>query len=209
MTRKINQMDLDILFYEELSQLQLSQMFNIILILAEYMFLSTDMLMYLYKQKYKENMGLSYLKRAVKEKVIIEYQHDLYEKSEEKNFYYALKPTTYHYLNQNHISYIKIPPNAAYEEKARILTFNKFILEKGYVPSFRIPHDFKYRFFGVNPNIICYFPKLISVSYIKSMFSSEKDGLKDIVFKEIEMDIINIGKHTKAVHPKDIDTRGR
>lgn len=203
-SRNINPNELDILFYEEFTQLQLSHIFNIIFILSEYMLMTTDMLMHIFEKKYEEKMGLSYLKKAVKEKLIIEYQYDLDEVSEKKIFYYALKSSTYNYLRQNQIPFLKLPPYAAYEEKSRLLTFNKYIIQKGYTPNIIIPFDFEFRFFVANPNVICYFPDLISITDIQHEMRKKKIEFASC-FEAIEIQNVEVGKYTRAVNPRDID----
>ena len=153
---------------EELTQIQLKHIFNIISILAKYMLLTTDMLMELYQRTYHEKMGLSYLKRAVKEKLIIEYQYDLDEVSEKKEYYYALKGSTYNYLKQNRIAFLKLPPQAAYEEKSRILTCNKYIIEHGYQPNISMVLDSNLQYFFTIQNVICYFHNLITPQDVKA-----------------------------------------
>lgn len=160
--RITNNAELDILFYEELTQLQIKHFFNIINILTKHMLLNTDILIELYKEAFQEKMGLSYLKRAVKEKLVIEYQYNLDEASEKKIFYYALKGSTYNYLSQNKIAFLKLPPQAAYEEKSRILTFNRYIIERLYEPNISMQLDSKLRYFFTNQNVLCYFQNLIT-----------------------------------------------
>lgn len=203
-SRNINPSELDILFYEELTQLQLSHIFNIIFILSEYMLMTTDMLMSIYEKKYKEKMGLSYLKKAVKEKLIIEYQYDLDEDSEKKIFYYALKSSTYNYLRQNQIPFLKLPPYAAHKEKSRLLTFNKYIIQEDYTPNIIIPLDFAFRFFVANPNVVCYFPDLISITEIQYEMRKKKVE-SETCFETIDIPNVDVGKYTRAVNPKDID----
>lgn len=166
--------------------------------------MTTDMLMYIYEKKYKEKMGLSYLKKAVKEKIIIEYQFDLDEVSEKKIFYYALKSSTYNYLRQNQIPFLKLPPYVAYKEKSRLLTFNKYIIQEDYTPNIIIPLDFAFRFFVANPNVICYFPDLISISEIECEMRKKKVEFATC-FEPIEIQNIEVGRYTRAVNPRDID----
>lgn len=66
--------EIDVIFYEELSLKQVTTTYRIINILTKYVFLSTDMLMTVYKQRYNEHLGLGALKKAVKERLIIEYK---------------------------------------------------------------------------------------------------------------------------------------
>jgi hypothetical protein len=69
--------EIDVIFHEELSLNQVTTTYRIIQILSEYVFLTTDMLMTVYKQRFKEHLGLGALKKAVRERLIIEYKDDL------------------------------------------------------------------------------------------------------------------------------------
>lgn len=129
--RIINQNELDILFYEEFTQLQVSHIFKIINILAQYVFLNSHMLMELYMTQNNEKMGLSYLKRAVGEKLIIEYQEDINQATEKSIFYYALKSSTILYLQHNNISAIKMSVSSGYTENQGYLPLMLLLLKKG------------------------------------------------------------------------------
>ena len=203
-SRLINNAEIDIIFYEELTQIQLKHIFNIISILAKYMLLTTDMLMELYQRTYHEKMGLSYLKRAVKEKLIIEYQYDLDEESEKKEYYYALKGSTYNYLSQNRIAFLKLPPQAAYEEKSRILTCNKYLIEHDYQPNISMVLDSNLQYFFTIQNVICYFHNLITPQEIKKELEQKKIQIVPS-FEVVTGAMIEIGQFTKAVNPKDLD----
>ena len=202
--RIINQPELDVIFYEEFTQLQLQHIFNIIYILAKYMFLNSDMLMLIYQQEYNEKMGLSYLKRAAKEKLIIEYQYDQFEKTEMKIYYYALKASTLLYLKQNQIPFLKMPPYAAYKEKSRILTYNQYVIDKGYEPNIIIPVDPGLRYFITKQQKICYFPEIVSEDTIQGELSRRKIDIEP-TFEQIDEPLIELGKHTRAVNPKNMD----
>ena len=168
------------------------------------MLLTTDMLMELYQRTYHEKMGLSYLKRAVKEKLIIEYQYDLDEESEKKEYYYALKGSTYNYLSQNRIAFLKLPPQAAYEEKSRILTCNKYLIEHDYQPNISMVLDSNLQYFFTIQNVICYFHNLITPKEIKQELERKKIQIAPS-FEEVTGTMIEIGKLTKAVNPKDLN----
>ena len=203
-SRIITQNELDVLFYEEFTQFQLQHVFNIIFLLSQYMLLTTDMLIYLYEKQYNEKMGLSYLKRSVKEKLIIEYQYDLNEATEKKIFYYALKSSTFLYLKQNRISFAKIPPYCAYEEKSRILTFNKYAIQKGYTLNINMPLDSEIRYFVTNQNVICYFPNYITEGVIQNELRKKRIEI-EFGFEVISIPRVEVGKYTRAINPKDVD----
>ena len=203
-SRIINQNEIDAIFYEELNQQQVTHIFKIIFILSQYIFLTTDMLVQIYKEKYDEKMGLSYLKRAVKERLIIEYQEDLDEPTEQKIFYYALKSSTILYLQQNRIPIIKMPPCAGHEEKSRLLTYTRYAIEKGYTLNQQMPLDLLLRYFITNQSTICYFSSVISLQQIKSELQKNKNELA-YQFDEITTQIINVGKYTRAVDPRSMD----
>jgi hypothetical protein len=92
--------EIDVIFHEELSLNQVTTTYRIIQILSEYVFLTTDMLMTVYKQRFKEHLGLGALKKAVRERLIIEYKDDLNETTEKPIYYYALKGSTMLYLQK-------------------------------------------------------------------------------------------------------------
>jgi hypothetical protein len=203
-TRIINQNELDILFFEEFSQNQVHHITKILLILAQYALLSTDMLMQLYLKNCDEKMGLSFLKRAVKEKLIIEFKENL-ETSEEKcQYYYALKSSTVFYLQQNRIPCIKMPFVAGYEEKSRLLTFNSYAIQRNFTLNQQIPLDLNLRFFVTNQKVICYFRDYIDPEKIRGQLQKCEDK-GEIKFEEILMPLLEIGQYTRAIHPKDVD----
>lgn len=203
-SRIINQTELDVIFYEELTQQQVSHVFKIITILAQYVLLDTNMLVRIYREQYKDNMGLSYLKRAVKEKLIIEYQEDYEESSEQKLYYYALKSSTLIYLQQNRIPYLRMPFCAGHEEKSRLLTYNSYAMQRDMLLNLQQPLDIFLRYFITVQNVICYFPNCISKSEIQVELQNRKLEI-DYRYESVSIPLLRVGKHTRARHPRDVD----
>ncbi|TGE31129.1 hypothetical protein [Desulfosporosinus sp. Sb-LF] len=206
--------EVDTLVLEELNQLQVKHIGRILEIIGRYMLLSTEMLFELYIQDYKEKLGLSFLKKAVREKLVIEYKYDLGQSSEQDVYFYALKTSAYHVLDRAALPYIKIPYLSAYEEKKRIITANQYFLNRGYVPDLKFPiplsRTLKF-FYALNPKaerqkIVGYFPSIVSQFAIERFFrkfETKEGSLDNITFEKITNKLIPFGQYTKATHPKN------
>lgn len=196
--------ELDIIFYEQFSQNQLEHVLNIIRVLAQYILLDTEMLMRAYKQRYKELMGLSYLKRAVREKLIIELSEKPDSDGDEVVYYYALKPSLHQYLNQNSLATNKLPFTAAHCEKSLILTFNRFCFQNRKFPAVGQIQDQKQRFFLCTDQIIYYHPHLIDADELTQWVADKE--LEDILgFVPIHEEQYTMGKSARVVYRKDLD----
>lgn len=202
--------EVDVLILEELTQIQVKHIGRILELLGKYMILSTEMLFDLYLENFKEKLGLSFLKKAVRDKLLIEYKFDLGQASERDVYYYALKPSTYHALERAALPYLKIPYLSAYDEKSRIITANQYFQNKGYVPDLKFPVPlsrtlkFFYSYNSEKQKIVCYFPNLTTQGAIERFFLKFKlkeGSLDNIIFEKITVDMIQFGNYTKATHP--------
>ena len=166
--------EIDIAFYEEFTQLQVTVIYRIVNLLAKYILLETSMLMRAYQAEYQKKLGLSYLKRAVKERIVIEYQDNLETTSEKPIFYYALKSSSLAYLHVNHHEYLKMPFGAGHIEKSRLLAFNAFAIENGIHHSMKHELDFYLRFFLSEENIVYTCHDAISIKELELELARRK-----------------------------------
>jgi len=211
--RTIPWYEVDTLILEELTQIQIKHIGRILEILGRYMLLSTEMLFEIYWRTYKEKLGLSFLKKAAREKLVIEYKFDLGQPTEREVYFYALKTSAYHALDRAALPYLKVPYFSSYEEKSRIITANQYMIDHSYVPDLKFPvplsQTLKF-FYVVNPvkqKIVGYFPNLVSQVAIERFFTKfeTKEGtLDNISFEKITTEFIPFGSYTKATHPKNV-----
>lgn len=192
--------ELDIIFYEKCNQAQLEHMINIIKVLGQYILLDTAMLMQAYQDRYKEPMGLSYLKRAVKEKLIIEYSEKPDSVDEAVRHYYVLKPTIHQYLNQNNIATNKLHFTSAHAEKSRLLTFNAFAFQNRISPEIGNHQDDKARFFLCDNDRICHFSDWVDDIYIRTWLNERKVE-QEYEYMPITTPLESVGKGARAVIP--------
>ncbi len=195
--------ELDIIFYEQFNQNQLEHVIKIIRVLAQYILLDTEMLMRAYKVRYKDDMGLSFLKRAVKYKLIIEYSEAPDAEGEGVIYYYALKPSLHAYLNQNKVPTNKLPFTAAVEEKSYLLTFNRYALAHRVFPLVGKHQDDKMRFFLCQNNEIHYFSETISEDKLLEMMG-QMDPENYPTFVQITAEPYRIGKVARVVYRKEL-----
>lgn len=212
--RTIPYYEVDTLILEELTQIQIKHIGRILEILGRYMLLSTEMLFEIYWRTYKEKLGLSFLKKAVREKLLIEYKYDLGQPSERDIYFYALKTSAYHTLNRAALPYLRIPYLSAHEEKSRIITANQYMLDHSYVPDLKFPVPLSRTltlFYAVNLDkldkrkIVLYFSNLVSQVAIERSFGKfdiKEESLDNIAFEKITNQIIDFGQYTKATHPR-------
>jgi len=210
--RTIPWYEVDVLILEEMTQIQIKYIRGILEILGRYMLLNTEMLYELYLRNYGEKLRLQFLKKAVHDKLLVEYKYDFGQKSEREMYFYALKTNAgFHALERDNLPYIKIPYLSAYEEKSRIITANQYFIECGYVPDLKFPIPlsktlkFFYALNSEKQKIVTYFPNLASQVAIERYFAKFeiKESLDNITFEKITTELIPFGLYTKATHPKD------
>lgn len=211
--RTIPWFEVDALILEELNQTQVKHIGRILEIIGRYMLLRTDMLFNIYFRIYGEKLGLSFLKKAVREKLVIEYKFDLGRATEQDVYFYALKAGGYHALERASLPYLKIPYFSSYEEKSRIITANQYFIEHNYVPNLNFPVPLSRTlmfFYALNHDkqkIVCYFPDIVSQAAIQRFFTrfeTKEGALDNIVFDKIEAELIPFGSYTRATHPKSV-----
>lgn len=211
--RTIPWFEVDALILEELNQNQIKHIGRILEIIGRYMLLSTDMLFEVYRRIYNEKLGLSFLKKAVREKLIIEYKYDLGQSTEQDDYFYALKAGGYHALERASLPYVKIPYFSSYEEKSRIITANQYFIDHSYIPNLNFPVPLSRTltfFYALNRDkqkVVCYFPKLVTQPAIQRFFTrfeTKEGSLDNITFEKIEAELIPFGSYTRATHPKSV-----
>jgi len=203
----------DVLILEEMTQIQIKYIRGILAILGRYMLLTTEMLYELYKRNYGEPLRLQFLKKAVHDKLVVEYKYDLGHKSECEIYFYALKTNAgFHALERDNLPYVRIPYLSAYEEKSRIITANQYFIECGYVPDLKFPIPlsktlkFFYALNSKEQRIVTYLPTLASQAAVERYFAKfdiKEESFDNISFEKITTELIPFGLYTKATHPKD------
>jgi len=201
----------DVLFLEEMTQIQIKFIRGILEILASYMLLTTEMLYELYERNYGEKLHLQFLKKAVQTTLVIEYHFDLGQKSECKTYFYALNGPGYHALDRDNIPYRKYRFMSAYEEKSQIITANRYFIDNKYVPDIKFPIPlsktlkFFYALNSEKQRIVAYLPTLVSQAAVERYFAKSdiKESLDNITYEQITTELIPFGLYTKATHPKD------
>lgn len=202
--RIISKNELDILFSEELTQLEIRHLGRLIIILGKYLILDTAMLFALYKTFYGEKLKMKYLKQAANLKLVIEYKYNL-ESDDEKNiYYYALKESSYYLLYRSNIQYLRVPLLSTDQEKSRVLNFNKFAIEQGYEIAY-CETDFSY-FLLKNHKIVCFYADITTKEAIMSALATKKINTAQYSFKEIIVEnVLEFGLMTKAMDPTHIN----
>lgn len=131
--RYLRNWEADILFQEILNQKQKRIISRILIILGQHKLLDTDMLMKIYAKKYNEKLNIRYIKKAVKENLIVEYKKNLDTKWEEETFFYELKEISFYILEKagyKNLSKNKIPMFWSNKERTKILTINRYLVEE-------------------------------------------------------------------------------
>ncbi|MBE6024468.1 MAG: hypothetical protein E7231_14990 [Cellulosilyticum sp.] len=98
--RVIRAIEADVVFLEILTQEEKLHISRILLILASFVVLDTNMLMEVYQYFYKDKLKLRFIKKAVKERFIIEYKKNLETDLEEPIYFYELKSSGMHELSE-------------------------------------------------------------------------------------------------------------
>ncbi len=196
--------EIDVVFYEELTQQQVTVIYRIVNLLAKYALLETSMLMKAYQAVYQERLGLSYVKRAVKERLVIEYRDDYESSSEKPIHYYALKSTTLAYLHSNRHQYLKLPFGAGHREKTRLLAFNTYAIHNEINHNITLELDFYLRFFISEQNVIYIYQDAISHDELELELARRK--IKTIS-NHVSVPPLSyeMGEKTRAVHPTEVD----
>lgn len=213
--RTIPNFEVDVIIKEELNQTQLKHISRILELLAEYMLLDSETLFYVYQKRYREKLGLSYLKKSVKEKLLIEYKYNYEDETEQDVYFYCLKDSAFYALDKANIQYAKLPYFASYEEKSRLLTFNKFVIDAGESLDTEFSQPRNLAFFKTKSGKICYFSEVVSLENVKECIQknsktkkkkdeeAELDPADLFEFVEVNIESVDFGKKTKAVNPKD------
>ena len=144
--RYLRPWEADILFQEILNQKQKKIISRILIILGQYRLLDTDMLMKIYLKDYDEKLNIRYIKKAVKENLIVEYKKNLDTKFEEKVYFYELKEISFYVLDKAGFKQFcknKIPVFWSNQERTKILTINKYLIEELDDVETNFPKDFK------------------------------------------------------------------
>ena len=144
--RYLRPWEADILMQEILNQKQKKIISRILIILGQHKLLDTDMLMKIYVNNYNEKLNIRYIKKAVKENLIVEYKKNLDTKEEEEIFFYELKEISFYILEKagyKNISKNKIPIFWANEERTKILTINKYLIEEAHDVETNFPKTFE------------------------------------------------------------------
>lgn len=196
--RSIPKFEVDILILEEFNADQVEQIFNIMEILGRYMLVDRDMLFEIYEKKYSKKMGISYLRKAVKEKLVIEYKYNYEQVTEQEVYFYQLKDSGFYALDRDEVRSRKLPFSASSEQKSRVLGFNTFAIKNNYTPSLNLNLPKNLSFFLADDNKICYFSDIISLEKIEE-FTSQYPKIQ-FTLKEITEKYD--GHKTKAVNPK-------
>lgn len=144
--RYLRNWEADILFQEILNQKQKKIISRILIILGQYKLLDTDMLMKIYTKNYNEKLNIRYIKKAVKENLLVEYKKNLDTQWEQEIYFYELKEISFYVLEKagyKNLSKNKIPIFWSNKERTRILTINKYLLEEVNDIETNFPKDFK------------------------------------------------------------------
>lgn len=127
--RVIRSIEADVVFLEVLNQDEKLHISRILLILALYMVLDTNMLMKAYEYHYGEKLRLKFIKKAAKERFIIEYKKNLETQFEENIYFYELKSAGVHELLEAGF-YVLVPGRFwTNQERNAILAFNRERIE--------------------------------------------------------------------------------
>jgi len=183
---------------------QIENIGQICRILGKYLFIDRNIL----DARANEKIGLSYIQKAVNNHIITEMQYQN-SKGKKDVFYYQLGMGAKYLLEKAGETYFDINILADKKMKSRILTFNYFIIEKGYDISFKYAQDSLHRFFFCKDSIICYFPNIIKEMEIIRMLIrkfSTADGSPTIEeirdrfnFIPVEGKTIDIGGKTRTI----------
>ncbi|MGO1581571.1 hypothetical protein [Senegalia sp. (in: firmicutes)] len=182
---------------------QIDKIFEICKVIGKYMFVDRNIL----DARSDIKIGLSYLERAVINRIITKMQHE--DSKEVRDlYYYQLGMGGRHLLQKSGERFNDMHIAAGEKMKSRLLTFNYFMLEYDYDLSMGYEQDYKHRFFFCKGGIICYFEDSIKEMELKRIlirrFSSPDNEvtMKDIEsrfnFIPIDRDLIDVGDKTKT-----------
>ena len=67
-----------------------------------------------------------------------------------------------------------------------------------------MPFDVAFRYFFTRQDIICYFSDYITIKEIREDLQRKKNEVQ-YRFEKVPLPLIEVGKHTSAVNPRDIN----
>lgn len=136
----------------------------IIKITGIYMILETNQLFQIYERMSKERLKLKYIKTAVKNNLIAEYQYDSTIDGEKDIFFYSTKLSGRIFLKEVGFTYNTLLLDASTELKQRILTLNEFIIQNRYSMHRRHALSHPKGIYEVRSNknekVVCYFGEI-------------------------------------------------
>ena len=131
--RSISKYEVETLFRDVLNQKQIEEISKIIKILAVYVFCTKEQLNEFSKRIYNTEIGLSYLQKAVKYKLIAELQSDL---SSDK-YYFQWKNSAFYFCEAIDFDYRKFKLDATKKDKEKILAINNYLLKNNHLLSLK------------------------------------------------------------------------
>lgn len=128
--RVIHFTEVDVLMQEEFTQEEKLHISRILKLLGVHIVLSNDMLFKFYKLTFGEDLKLKFIKVAVKNKLIVEYQRNSTGEVADKIFFFELKKSGIYALEQG--GGIVLPVGYFWTNKERngVLEYNRRLLEK-------------------------------------------------------------------------------
>lgn len=211
----IRRFELENLFRNRLSPVQVDNISDIVKTLGKYMILDRSMLQFRLGRK----IGLSYLVHTVDYGLVTEYKFK--HENEEKNlFFFSLNTAGIILLKLDGFNFNILPLTCGYDAKSRILTFNLWAIENGFDLIRGGVNSSKFDFFIVKNKFgkkaIAYFENIVTEEEILQILldrynkECEEDNEKEddnivleklnkmYMFKAIDTKIINIGSNTIA-----------
>ena len=120
----IRRIEADVVFQELLTQEEKFYILRILRILAVYVILESHMLGIVYEQFYHEKLRLKFIKKAARERFVIEYLNKGVP-TEEKVYFYELKSGGIHILNKAGYYHIEASYRWTNLERSALLEYNR------------------------------------------------------------------------------------
>lgn len=122
--------EIDVLMQEEFTQEEKLYVTRILKLLGVHMVLSNDMLFKFYKLTFGEDLKLKFVKLAVKNKLIIEYQRNSTGISVEETFFFELKKSGVYALKEGGGIFLPVGYFWTNKERNGVIEYNRRLLEK-------------------------------------------------------------------------------
>lgn len=171
----------EVLFRHVLNINQIKHISKLLKILGRYMILDREMI----NIRAGSSIGLSYIKEAVNNKLVVEFK-------DQDKYYFMLGVGGIYFLASQGYQFHKLKLDVDQHDRERILTVNKYMIEKQYDICMDIAQSNNYDFFVAEANnklIACYYKQLIN-----------QEKLRDKLQKMIN----SSGDSENIVNPDDI-----